>query len=225
MTKNKKTVPQQNKNTEYLNKKKESQVENHVWIGYMNQDVYRIRKCFSHRDCVIKITSKASQPETILLSITTLFFVSLSGIFKRHHKAGLVSTMIDSTTSTGKCTLGPSEVCDVLVLHSGLHAMLQSLVFTRNLTLLGLDVKWNMMLITQARLHFQGIYCCFSLLNRQLKRFWNMHCRWGECWFLLHLVLTQLVGEWTMFNGGFSVWKASVAIAESLYLFNGCFVQ
>lgn len=147
--KNKKTVPQQNKNTEHLNKKShklKTKYELAIWI--------KIRKCFSHRDCVIKITSKASQPDTISLSITALFFVSLSGMFKRHHKAGLVSTMIDATALTGKCTLGPSEVYDVLVLHSGLHATLQSLVFTRNLTLLGLDVKWNMMLITQARLHF-----------------------------------------------------------------------
>lgn len=48
----------------------------------MNQDVYRIGKCFSHRDCVIKITCKTSPLVSICLS-DDLFFVFLSGIFKR----------------------------------------------------------------------------------------------------------------------------------------------
>lgn len=50
--------------------------------GVMNQDVYRIGKCFSHRDCVIKITCKTSPLVSICLS-DDLFFVFLSGIFKR----------------------------------------------------------------------------------------------------------------------------------------------
>lgn len=50
----------------------------------MNQDVYRIGKCFSHRDCVIKITCKTSPLVSICRS-NDLFFVFLSGIFKRWH--------------------------------------------------------------------------------------------------------------------------------------------
>lgn len=75
--------------------------------------------------------------------MTTLFFVFLSGIIKRQHKAGLVGAMIDAIALTGKCTLGPNNVNDFLVLHSGLDATLQSFVFTRNLTWLGTRCKFR----------------------------------------------------------------------------------
>lgn len=73
----------------------------------MNQDVYRIGKCFSHRDCVIKITCKTSLLVSIFLSQDDIVF--LSGIFKRWHKAGLVSAMIDALALSGKCTSGPNK--------------------------------------------------------------------------------------------------------------------
>lgn len=73
----------------------------------MNQDVYRIGKCFSHRDCVITITCKTSLLVSIFLSHDDIVF--LPGVFERRHKAGLVSAMIDALALSGKCTSGPNK--------------------------------------------------------------------------------------------------------------------
>lgn len=91
-------------------------------------------------------------------------------------------------------------------------------VFTRNLTVLGLNVEWITMLKTQAIfVPFFGIYCCLSPIDiksvavRFVNERFNSYCTYRasiiEC--------TKRAG--TALKGGCSLLKASVAICESLY--------
>lgn len=73
----------------------------------INQDVYRIGKCFSLTDCYYKTSLLVS---LFLSDDDIVLCCPLRNIQEDiRYKAGLVSVMIDALALSGKCTSGPNK--------------------------------------------------------------------------------------------------------------------
>lgn len=142
----------------------------------------------------------------------TLFFVFLSGIFKRWYKVGLFSAMIDSLALSGKCTSGPRKSKIFLVYI--LFWMLFSIRFRSQ----GIWLLW-----TKCRVNHNAQYTSSPCSRfRDLLLFQSpLHqispSKVSECALQDSIVL--LKGANTALKGGCFVLKALVATSESLYYY------
>lgn len=187
----------------------------------MNQDVYRIGKCFSHRDCVIKITCKTS-----LLVSPFAFWWWHWALYSR----GGLRQDWSAPRLMPQRYLG-SALQDPASLQSPWFYILVWMLRSNSLCLQGMRL-----LGTKCRVDpnaqkqtflvpFLGIYCCFGLLYIKSVplRFLNVHSRTAGCFCWLHL-LERTAGASTALKG-FCFEGISGCMWKFVLLVSGYFVH
>lgn len=148
----------------------------------MNQDVYRIGKCFSRRDCVIKITCKTSLLVSLFDDDVVLCFFQEAVYIRQDWSAPRLMPQHLS----GKCTSGPNKSTILgFTFWFGCYA---PIVCWQGMWLLGTKCRVDHNAQKCAFLVlFLGMCCCFSLLYIKSVpvRFLNVHCRTAECFYWL----------------------------------------